>query len=376
MHSDPSGQPGPGGYAGLGGPPPEQRHWWSIQPPPQVSPISAGRAYTEVLLVFGAFFAASIIDAGESLGGRLAAPAGSWARFIPAAVNELTYAGIAALVVVLLSARRGITPRLLGFGLPRAASGRPAFGQTTRIAAWALLGQLIGALITIRLATGGLDQPAHLNNAYFAWTAAASLSAGVLEEVLVLAFVLTTLRQAKRPLPEIVIVAVLLRCSYHIYYGPGVIGIAVWAAIFVWIFLRGGSLIPLIIVHFLWDLILFLQQKWHVVATVGVVYVVVLLLTAVISWPVDAARRRAQRAALAAYTLPPQPGWGGPPVAAPYGLAPGGPPLYGPPPVGPPLGGPPPANPAAGFPPLAGPQIDSPALGDPPAGDVLPGGSA
>jgi len=33
--------------------------------------------------------------------------------------------------------------------------------------------------------------------------------------------VVTTLRQASRPMAEIVVVAVLLRCSYHIYYGPG-----------------------------------------------------------------------------------------------------------------------------------------------------------
>ena len=63
-----------------------------------------------------------------------------------------------------------------------------------------------------------------------------------------LEFVVSALRQAGRPLAEIVIVAVALRMSYHDYYGPGVIGIAVWAAVFVWLYLRTGSVIPLIIV--------------------------------------------------------------------------------------------------------------------------------
>lgn len=279
-----------GGTWSPGGSPPA-RHWWSIQPPPPASPISAGRAYAEVLLVFAAFFAAGVIAGGESLAGRYPLPAGNWAVFVPAAVSELAMAGIAALVVILMSGRRGITPRALGLGLPRKASGEPAAGRAFRIGVWAVLALLAGGLVTSLLATGKLGQPLRLSDAYLIYAATASLAAGVVEEMVVLAFVVSTLRQAGRRLPEIVIVAVLLRCSYHIYYGPGVAGIAVWAAFFIWLFLRSGSVIPLIVVHFLWDLTIFLGQRWHAIDTGRGIAFLLLPAAAGITWLVDVMNR-------------------------------------------------------------------------------------
>lgn len=269
-----------------------RRHWWSIQPPPPVGPISARRAYAEVLGVFAAFFAANIIAAGESLSGRYPLSAGSWAVFMPAAVSELSKAAVVVLVVVLLSRRRGITPRALGLGLPVKASGRLAAGQAFRVAVWAVMALLIGGLITAALATGKLGQPVRPDDSYLVWAAAGSLAAGVVEEVLVLAFVVTTLRQASRPLMEIVIVAVLLRCSYHIYYGPGVAGIAVWAAFFIWLFLRSGTVVPLIVVHFLWDLTIFFEHRWHAFAVGRADAYLLLPVAAGITWLVDVLQRQ------------------------------------------------------------------------------------
>src|SRR5258706_3699481 len=98
-----------------------------------------------------------------------------------------------------------------------------------------------------------LGQPAHQDASYVMYTVAASLTAGIVEETGVLAFVVTTLRQARRPLPGIVLVAGLLRCSYHDYYGLGVFGIAVLAAIFVLLFLRTRRGVPLILVPCFWE---------------------------------------------------------------------------------------------------------------------------
>jgi membrane protease YdiL (CAAX protease family) len=263
---------------------PPRRHWWSIQAPAAASPISGRRAYAEVLAVFAAFFAAGIIAGGETLAGRYPVPAGNWAIFVPAAVSQLGMAGIAALVVISLSGRRGIGPRALGLGLPMTASGKPAVARTFRIGVWAVLALLAGGIITGVLATGKLGQPLRPDDAYLVYAAAASLAAGVVEEMVVLAFVITTLRQANRPLPEIVVVAVLLRCSYHDYYGPGVVGIAIWAALFIWLFLRSGSVIPLIVVHFLWDLTIFFEQKWHAFATLRLDAFLLLPLAAGITW--------------------------------------------------------------------------------------------
>ncbi len=285
MESQPDVWPGPVGR-------PARAHWWSTQQPPPAHRITARRAYAEVLGVFAAFFAASIIAGGETVAGRYPPPSGSWAVFTPATVSELGTCVVAILVTVLLSGRRGIRPQWLGFGWPRRRDGRPGAGQSMRIGVWAIAALLAGGAITSALAMGNkLGQPAHQDASYLIYTLAASLTAGIVEETVVLAFVVTTLRQAGRPVPEIVLVAVLLRCSYHDYYGVGVIGIAVWAAVFVWLFLRTGSVLPLIIVHVLWDSNIFLGQRWHEIQVATAYVWIMLVLIAAITWLVDVQSR-------------------------------------------------------------------------------------
>lgn len=271
---------------------PARPHWWSVQKPPPAGPISARRAYLEVLGVFTAFFAAGIVAGGETLARRYPAPAGSWAVFTPAAITELTMAGLAVAVTVLLSSRRGVTPRALGLGLPRRAEGGVAAVSAFRIGVWALMALVVGGVITSALATGHLGQPHMQDNSYLVYATAASVSAGVVEELVVLAFVVTTLRQAGRPLAEILVVAVLLRCSYHDYYGAGVVGIAVWAAVFVWLFLRAGSVIPLVVVHFLWDGTIFWAQRWHWLNAARVIAALLLVAAATFSWLAEVSKRK------------------------------------------------------------------------------------
>lgn len=281
--------PGPAGRPG-------RPHWWSVQLPPPAPPITARRAYGEILLVFGAFFAAGIVAGGETLAGRYPPPSGSWAVFTPAAVSELGLSVLAVLVAVGLSARRGLTARWLGFGWPRRPDGSPGAGQAVRTAVWALTALLAGGAVTVGLAMGHkLGQPAHQDAAYFVYSLAASITAGVVEETIVLAFVVSTLRQARRPMPEIVIVAVLLRCSYHDYYALGVLGIAVWALAFVWIYLRSGSILPLIIVHVLWDSSIFLAARWHSLRLLTGEAYLLLLALAVLSWVAEVRNRQAPR---------------------------------------------------------------------------------
>jgi membrane protease YdiL (CAAX protease family) len=281
MEAQPAIWPGPVGR-------PARAHWWSAQPPPPAQPITARRAYAEVLGVFAAFFAASIVAGGETLSGRYPPPSGSWAVFAPATVSELGTCAFAILITVLLSGRRGIRPRWLGFSWPRKRDGRAGAGQSMRIGVWAIAALLAGGAITSALAMGNkLGQPAHQDASYLIYTLAASLTAGVVEEMVVLAFVVTTLRQAGRPVPEILLVAVLLRCSYHDYYGLGVIGIAVWATVFVWLFLRTGSVLPLVVVHVLWDANIFLGQRWHEVQVATAYVWIMLVLIAAITWLVD-----------------------------------------------------------------------------------------
>jgi membrane protease YdiL (CAAX protease family) len=335
---------------------------------PQPPPISARRAYAEILVVFVLFFASSIIEAGESLAGRVPAPTGSWGVFVPSAVDYLSTALLALLVVVLLAARRGITARGLGLRLPPAPDGRPSPGRAVQMAAAALLALVIGAIVTLNVETGHLAQPVHPSAPYLMYGFVESVGTGILEEMIALVFVVSTLRQARRPTAEIIIVAVLIRCSYHIYYGVGIVGIAIWAAVFVVLYLRFRSVIPLIVIHFLWDAVQFEAEKWIAIAAIGELAGVILLVTGLIVWIVEMASRGPGkgRPSLppAAYptpgpfgAYPPPPGPPYPPRPSPYShQAPPGytqapPPGYVPPPY-PPYPPPPPGGtPSGGTPP-------------------------
>jgi hypothetical protein len=270
-----------------------KRHWWSAAPAPALPPISALRAYTEVLLVFAAFFLAGVLEAGILLGGRYRNPfpTGSWSDYGPQFVDALALTGLAVAVVLLLGARRGVTPRVLGLTLPRRDDGHFAAGRATRILAWAMLALVLGGVINAALQTGHLPttQP---NAAELIYAMGASVQAGVVEELVVLAFVVVSLRQAGRPLWEITLVALVLRGSYHIYYGPGVAGILVWGALFLWIYLRTGNLVLLMISHAGWDAVAFLSQRWSAVPAFAILVVIAIWIVAPITWLVERNRLR------------------------------------------------------------------------------------
>ncbi|HVT70624.1 MAG TPA: CPBP family intramembrane glutamic endopeptidase [Trebonia sp.] len=377
---------------------------------PEPPAISARRAYAEVFIVFALFFAASIIDAGETLSGNVPAPTGSWGVFVPSAVNYLSTALLALLVVALLAARRGIAPRALGLRLPPDAGGKSSPGRAVQMAAAALLALIVGAIVTVNLETGHLAQPAHPSAPYLMYAFVESIGTGILEEMVALVFVVSTLRQARRPTAEIIVVAVLVRCSYHIYYGVGVVGIAVWAAVFVVLYLRFRSVIPLIIVHFLWDAFQFLAVKWRLIGGLGELAGAALLVAGLIIWIVAMTSRGPGKGLpspppggypppgpFGAYPPPPPPGAyppGSPPPPpgpGPFGTYPSGspyppqpspyshqappgytqapPPGYGPPPgtVPPPGYGPPPGTvPPPGTAPPPSPGATSPPGGAPP----------
>jgi membrane protease YdiL (CAAX protease family) len=337
MTSQSGAWPGPVGR-------PARAHWWSAQPPPPAGRISARRAYAEVLLVFAAFFAASVVAGGETLAGRYPPPSGSWAIFSPATISELGTSALAILVVILLSARRGITARSLGLSWPRKGDGTQGVAQSLRIGVWAVLALLAGGAVTTALAMGNkLGQPAHQDASYLIYAVGAAVTAGIVEEMVVLAFVVTTLRQAARPLPEIVLVAVLLRCSYHDYYGLGVLGIAVWATVFIWLFLRTGSILPLIVVHIAWDASIFLGQRWHAIPLASASVYLLLFVVATLTWLGDFRARSLARPAPLDGMLVTAPRAAGPLTTGPLTTGPltTGPPAVGPPATGPPATGPP-----------------------------------
>ncbi|HEX4864327.1 MAG TPA: CPBP family glutamic-type intramembrane protease [Acidimicrobiales bacterium] len=268
--------------------PTQVRHWWSPAPAPELPPISAKRAYGEVLFVFSAFFLTGVIAAGLLLADRYknVLNGASWALYVPQAVEVILQSGVAVVLVVLLCSRRGVSTADLGLRLQRRADGRFAAGATTRILAWAIFAQVAGAIPNVLLQTGHLPTSKPSAPELF-FGVAASVQAGIIEEIVVLAFVVVTLRQARRPLWEITVVALVLRGSYHIYYGPGVVGILLWAALFYWIYLRTQALIPLMVTHAAWDTVGFLSQRWAAVAAVALLVAVGFWIAAPITWAVE-----------------------------------------------------------------------------------------
>ncbi len=263
-----------------------KERWWSVPPAP-VGPqtLTTRRAYLEVLGVFGVFFASGIAAAAFSVAGHN--PSGTvegWADAIPGSIDQIAVTVLCVLVPVLLARQRGLTRRDLGLSKPAVTRS-----QWIRIAAWAVLALIAGSVVTGLLATGNYPEVRSYPDLTYNLFHAAQ--AGFIEEVVVLAFVVVTLEQARRPRAEIIAVALVLRASYHIYYGPGVLGIFIWAAVFLWLFLRFRTIVPLIIVHSSWDLLAFLAYQWRAVGAVETLAFIALFITAFVTWLVDRGKR-------------------------------------------------------------------------------------
>jgi len=80
----------------------------------------------------------------------------------------------------------------------------------------------------------------------------------ILEEVVVVGYLTTRLRQLAWRTPAIVATSALLRGSYHLYQGFGAfVGNALMGVVFALFFLRTKRLIPLIIAHTVLDIVSF-----------------------------------------------------------------------------------------------------------------------
>jgi hypothetical protein len=239
--------------------------------------ISTRRAYLEVLGVFLAFFGASVGYAIASLAGGLPVQTRlPWGESIPGSFDEIATAALAVVLTMLLCRSRGLPGTSLGWRLPTQDSYlRP----TTRLlgaASCALLALLVGGAVTHALETG--TNNLHPNSASDLLAGLAqAVNAGFLEESVVLAFVVITLEQAHRHDWEIGLVAVALRASYHVYYGPGVIGILIWAYAFLVIFRATRSIIALVSVHVVWDIFATLNSVFVHNAAAALAFLGVLL---------------------------------------------------------------------------------------------------
>ncbi|RSX58363.1 CPBP family intramembrane glutamic endopeptidase [Bifidobacterium samirii] len=87
-----------------------------------------------------------------------------------------------------------------------------------------------------------------------------SATAGLMEEPIALGVVAVGLRRCRVPWPAVAAIAALMRVSYHLYYGWAALAIAIWPVLFVMIYRRTGAIMPLIVAHGVYDVILTGQQ--------------------------------------------------------------------------------------------------------------------
>lgn len=80
----------------------------------------------------------------------------------------------------------------------------------------------------------------------------------VLEEVVVVGYLITRLRQLGWRLPAVIVTSALLRGSYHLYQGfGGFVGNAIMGVLFALFFLRTRRVAPLVVAHSLLDIAAF-----------------------------------------------------------------------------------------------------------------------
>lgn len=86
----------------------------------------------------------------------------------------------------------------------------------------------------------------------------AALQNALLEEVIVVGYLMTRLRQFGWGLPVIIMTSALLRGAYHLYQGFGqFVGNALMGVAFAWWFHRTGRVMPLVVAHTILDIVAF-----------------------------------------------------------------------------------------------------------------------
>ncbi|HEY6470303.1 MAG TPA: CPBP family intramembrane glutamic endopeptidase [Candidatus Dormibacteraeota bacterium] len=92
---------------------------------------------------------------------------------------------------------------------------------------------------------------------------ATSVVSGVVEEVVVLGYLTNRLRSLGWALPAIAIVSVIIRGSYHVEYGLGVLQPLVFGAMMTAFYLQTRRLLPVIIGHVGYDIWVTLQAATY-----------------------------------------------------------------------------------------------------------------
>ena len=227
---------------------------------------------TEVLLVLAVSLGASAVYAALSLLRKLLAP-------VPLSQSQATLNGSVVpnqawldLVYQLVGIGFGVVPAFLALHLLARdrISARTIGVDRTRpggdLARGALLAAVIGIpglllyLAAYALGISATIVPSGLPDVWWrvpVLILSAAMNA-TLEEVVVIGYLVTRLRQLGRSMPWAIGLAAVLRGSYHLYQGFGAfIGNALMGVVFGWLVLRTRRVMPLIVAHTILDTVSF-----------------------------------------------------------------------------------------------------------------------
>lgn len=239
---------------------------------------SRGRLRAEVLIVLGLSLGYWAITAALRLVDRyLAEPSiGQQTQTLNPSYAGVDYVDLAlqvarqlhllmpvALALYLLSAHGGNALARLGLTGPRRAWWADAgwgFALAAMIGIPGLGLYLAGRALdqTVNIQVSGLPEQ---------WWAVSILMlsatvAGILEETVVVGYLVTRLRDMAWGVPAAILASAVLRGGYHLYQGwPMALGNVVMGVVFAWVYVRRGRLAPLIAAHFLLDLVAFVGPE-------------------------------------------------------------------------------------------------------------------
>ncbi len=246
----------------------------------EVGPAVRRDAWTQVWLVLALSLGASAVSAVLSLLQTLTAPGGLRAG-TAVLHRSLSDVPVLDLLRQLTSIAFSLAPVALALyllGGPLVAGARTGWAAACRrlgfdgrrplrdLALGALLAGSIGLpglLLYLGAHAAGLAvtvNPGNLPGQWWSWLVYVLSAAqnAVLEETIVVGFVLTRLRAAGVGLGPAVVFSAVLRGSYHLYQGFGAfVGNAVMGVVFAAVYRRTGRVMPLVVAHALIDVVAF-----------------------------------------------------------------------------------------------------------------------
>lgn len=241
---------------------------------PELDGRARGRIRAEIWIVLGLSLGRSAVYAVVQLVDRLTAgpPLAQQTATLNASQSarpwlDLTYQllsiGFAlvpvALALYLLAAPEGLRVTLRRIGLDAARPGRDLLAGLGLAAAIGLPGLGLYAVgralgLSVHIATSGLSG--------IWWTVPvlvlSALKNAVVEEVVVVAFLMERLRTLRWATPAVLLTSALLRGTYHLYQGPAMAaGNVVMGLLLGWYYLRRRRVMPLVVAHTVLDIVSF-----------------------------------------------------------------------------------------------------------------------